>query len=459
MVRLAKYIERRLMPASTTGNIDTVELDINSQDEIGNTALMAAAYSGDLHLVKCLLSKNQVAVNIKNHDGDTALIYAAENGYSEVVATLLNAQGIEVNAKNVSDSTALMMAARSGHIAVVNELLGASGIEVNAKNIGGNTALMFAALRGHVEVVKRLLALPGINVNIANEHGNTALIIAAIKQDVVLANMLLARQDTDVNVQNKHGETALMKAVRRSVKIVRYLLDVQELNIAAQCVHGYTALMIAVTEGDVDMVNLLIHSMSVDMLNLPNSVGRDACILAELPIMKYIIYSGKLLYGLTNDQAAARLQEMRISLKDVGRDNCCDFLAAIGDMASKLSTNRISLLAARVCGISLPESIRFFGMPLHKVLAVSSLMRVSKLTKLVCDIDCYIFIHTLMLRNCVGSLLMNLPHDLKIHMLGFLAAGDLALLSRELLESKKMTFVSNNGSSLDISPAKISRRQ
>ena len=54
-----------------------------------------------------VVEKLLVDVNIQNNDGDTALILAAREGHGIVVEKLLGAQGITVDKKNKHGSTAL----------------------------------------------------------------------------------------------------------------------------------------------------------------------------------------------------------------------------------------------------------------------------------------------------------------------------------------------------------------
>ena len=67
------------------------DLEVNAIDaEMGETPLIAAAYSGMDEIVQILLARN-ADVNVKNVEGDTALSVAQKEGKSAVVALLLNA--------------------------------------------------------------------------------------------------------------------------------------------------------------------------------------------------------------------------------------------------------------------------------------------------------------------------------------------------------------------------------
>jgi ankyrin repeat protein len=64
--------------------------DVNAKDNIGGTALMAAAGNGHLGIVKALVCK-RADVNARNRDGLSALKLAEENERFDVVALLRKA--------------------------------------------------------------------------------------------------------------------------------------------------------------------------------------------------------------------------------------------------------------------------------------------------------------------------------------------------------------------------------
>ena len=66
-------------------------------------------------IVKDLLVVPGIDVNLQNEDGNTALIYAASRGYEDIVARLLAAPGIDVNLQNNDGKTALDFAVKKGH--------------------------------------------------------------------------------------------------------------------------------------------------------------------------------------------------------------------------------------------------------------------------------------------------------------------------------------------------------
>ena len=106
---------------------------------LGNR-LVKAVIDGQAELVRHLLATSGIDVNTVNDRGYTALMAAAEFGDTEVVRQLLAAPSIDVNTVNDSGDTALMFAASEGHAEVVRQLLAFPGIDMYLKNDRGESA-------------------------------------------------------------------------------------------------------------------------------------------------------------------------------------------------------------------------------------------------------------------------------------------------------------------------------
>ena len=91
--------------------------------------------------------------------GSTALMIAAFSGQVIAVRRLLAAKA-DITKKNIQGRTALHLAASKGHDLNVEALL-ASGAAVDELDKKGMTAAMLARRRGHFEVEQRLLAAGG----------------------------------------------------------------------------------------------------------------------------------------------------------------------------------------------------------------------------------------------------------------------------------------------------------
>ncbi len=114
-------------------------IDIELRANNGNTALMMAAYKGNMNAVQALLAKGARI----NQPGWTAMHYAATGGNAEIVR-LLAKRRAELDARTPHMTTALMLAAREGKEETVIALLEA-GANAGLKNGEGHTAAEMAA--------------------------------------------------------------------------------------------------------------------------------------------------------------------------------------------------------------------------------------------------------------------------------------------------------------------------
>ncbi|WP_211474042.1 ankyrin repeat domain-containing protein [Collimonas humicola] len=125
-------------------------IDLNARARNGDTALMIAAYKGDVATVKALLDKEAEP----NNTGWTALHYAAAIGNDEIVQMLLDASAY-IDAGSPNNTTPIMMAARAGKIQTVKLLLD-SGADVTLKNDVGMNAIDLAKKFDHDDIADGL---------------------------------------------------------------------------------------------------------------------------------------------------------------------------------------------------------------------------------------------------------------------------------------------------------------
>ena len=133
------------------------KVNVNFQDKFGETALMNVSGSGQMGLVKTLLSA-KANPNLKDNGGETALMRATKANNIEVVGLLLEAKA-DVNASSRVGITALMWAAEKGNAYIVKLLL-ATKANTNATDSDKSTAMSRASKFGHFDIVN-LLKLSG----------------------------------------------------------------------------------------------------------------------------------------------------------------------------------------------------------------------------------------------------------------------------------------------------------
>lgn len=135
------------------GYKDTTELflkagmNINAGGPSGDTALMVAAVTGNIEMLKFLIQKG-ADVNTKNIHGYTATMYTASIGNTEVLKILIK-NNADINARNNDGETALMLAALNDQIESVKFLI-EEGADIHIKNNDGKTALEYAFLNSQI---------------------------------------------------------------------------------------------------------------------------------------------------------------------------------------------------------------------------------------------------------------------------------------------------------------------
>ena len=177
--------------------------NVNASDRFGVTAMMHAAYDGDMEIVKALLNAGANA-----NAGKTALLWAAKNGHGRIVNILLKAgakydrykDGDVIDKCRTKTVKTLIEAIMAGDTITVNSLID-EGVDVNAK-YDSKTALMYAVKSGRTEIVKTLIKA-GADVN-AKEGilfgSTTALMLAAETGNPETVNALL---NAGANVSKK----------------------------------------------------------------------------------------------------------------------------------------------------------------------------------------------------------------------------------------------------------------
>lgn len=215
--------------------------------------LVRAARKGDISLVKLLLMA-EVDVNVISPADNTALCAAVRSGNIRMVKFLLSVPGIDVNKSAPSCLSPLGIAVYKNNVEMVKLLLAAPGINVNYL---GEDIFYLASLSANAELVKALLAAPGADVAKAcQEMGceKIHLFAASGCAEEVAAELAAG---VDPNVENYLGETPLMLAVSKGkTDVVRVLLAAPGIDTDAVCAAvGGNYLHIAAAAGLTDVVD------------------------------------------------------------------------------------------------------------------------------------------------------------------------------------------------------------
>ena len=233
--------------------------------------LVEAARAADAGAVRALLEGN-VDVDSAETDGTTALHWAAYKGHVETARLLLGA-GADVEATNRYGVTPLALAAGRGSAAIVEALLDA-GADPNTTLPEGETVLMTAARTGNVDVLRLLLARGADLRTRESWRGQTALHWAAAENHPAAVHALI-ELGAAVDERSTAGWSALLYAARAGkAEAVSALLeagaDVNDTirplaaedageNVRRDPTVGTSALVLAVMNGHFSLAQYLVE--------------------------------------------------------------------------------------------------------------------------------------------------------------------------------------------------------
>jgi ankyrin repeat protein len=175
--------------------------------------------------------ENQIEINTEDSIGQNALFYAAQHGNVEMMKMLLDTGEIDINHPDYNGKTPLSLApsfapARGGE--AVKFLLSWPGVEPNRNDWQGRTPFHNAALCGDVEAMIALLSTGKIDVNQPDNRGHTALSLAAgnkVPRQLEVMRLLLSFKDILADVRDCEGRTPLLLAANNGdLRAVRHLL-------------------------------------------------------------------------------------------------------------------------------------------------------------------------------------------------------------------------------------------
>lgn len=210
--------------------LDGIGVEANIIGNNGRNPLHAIAYnSEDLEILKFFLDKS-VDINLQDDGGDSPFMNAANSNSLEVVK-FLSSYVKNINAKDENGRSALAMAINRND-AEVAEFLLEKGADINVMDKDGNTLAYYLmntfssnqqeAFNEKLELLKK----NDLDLTIAQGNGNNLYHIAVEKNNLAL----LKRIETfgiDLNVKNKDGMTPLHLAAMKAQDkgILEYLIS------------------------------------------------------------------------------------------------------------------------------------------------------------------------------------------------------------------------------------------
>lgn len=145
---------------------------------LGLNLLHAAAFNGQLHIIKYLTIEQGLPISDTCTTNRTALLCALQNGKIASARYLLNERRFPLPDKDTCGITPLLMSVYSGDLDTVKYLVENSQDNLTEKNNFGTDALQYTAIYGHLAIFVYLLQLNKFRLDYVNTGGHTALLLA-----------------------------------------------------------------------------------------------------------------------------------------------------------------------------------------------------------------------------------------------------------------------------------------
>jgi ankyrin repeat protein len=187
------------------------KIDCNIKDEAGNTLLIKACIYKIKELVPLLLNQPKIDIKTKNKENKNALQIAIATGDLFIVKTLLSHLDAQINT-NKNNGLFIEKSPK------VENLLQKPNIDLNIQGNKDMTNLHIAATYSNLNLAKTLLELKNaeIDMNVRNKEGATPLHIAMARSNWDIVQLLLAQTKINVNVKDNRKASILDIAISRS---------------------------------------------------------------------------------------------------------------------------------------------------------------------------------------------------------------------------------------------------
>ena len=194
------------------------------------SGLMVACSAGNPTIVSRLVKLPGLDINDQDETGDTAAHRACYHGRTECVRVLAETDRVDWNKADNSGETPLYSALAGGHSDIVDIIIQQPNLNYNVKTLTGETLGHAAAKGGDVKCLETLAAQETFDCwNVPDSEGITPLMRAVLYQRLcvseVLCNILLKCPRVDVNLRNLKGENLYLMACKAGNTEIVALLE------------------------------------------------------------------------------------------------------------------------------------------------------------------------------------------------------------------------------------------
>ena len=227
------------------------------------TALMFACHAGNSAIVSRLVQESTLDVNYQDNNGETAPRLACSKGHTECVRILAGTDKVDWNKTDGRCRTPLYWALEKGHSEIVDIIVRQPNIDYNIQTKRGQTLAKVAVLEAGVKCMEILTALEKFDCwNIPDDEGDTAIMMALKSNRQKTARVLAQCPRVDLNVRDSDSCTVAHVALKRGAFKFLETLFAQE---RWQGEGGATLLSYVSKYHGEDMVQTLVAHGLVDL--------------------------------------------------------------------------------------------------------------------------------------------------------------------------------------------------
>ena len=195
---------------------------LETKNDLGLSPLNLAAVNGNMDVFNYLV-KAGADIKTTDREGSNLLHNATANNHLKLVKYLVEELKFDVNSTDNLQMTPLMFASEKGNYELLNYLID-KGADINAATPNKTNVLMLSAYGGNLDVVKRLLDL-GLDINERNDYGAAVITYAAYRGHLDIVEYLI-EQGADYHIFSHSGESPLSWAiVARRFEVADFLLE------------------------------------------------------------------------------------------------------------------------------------------------------------------------------------------------------------------------------------------
>ncbi|XP_046585566.1 serine/threonine-protein phosphatase 6 regulatory ankyrin repeat subunit A-like isoform X3 [Haliotis rubra] len=266
---------------------------INVGDEDGVTPAILCAESGQVEILKLLVSHKADLTNTTEYAKINSFHIGCSKGHVSVVKYLLTCEILKLDMRGGrKDKTAVMLAASRGLYDVYN-LLVSEGADLSLTDSDNSDCFMLACKGGNMSIEKHLLSLETFDINKqGGAYCRSAVMMAASRGHYDVYNLLVSK-GADLSLTDSDNDDCLMMAcMGGNMSIVKHLLSLETFDINRQWGMFYqSAVMVAASRGHDDVYNLLVsEGADLSLTDISNSdCFMLACQEGKMSIVKHLL--------------------------------------------------------------------------------------------------------------------------------------------------------------------------